>query len=205
MAKNESGSKTILIIVAIILGILFIGGVVVGISFYYLYKVGSGVDKTTAPTKTNQVTTTENWREYPNSRYSFSIKYPSTFTAQFSQNGDGATLTSTSPAITISAYGSLNSSSQNLDEYLNVGRADLFKGSDGAQEIAANEANLGNTPAQERRWQYTNSIDGSQTVMDQVTALKNGNFYTAQMVINYSDYSQYAPMFDTFLEHFVIK
>ena len=196
MAKNDS-SKTILIIVGVILGIMIIGGIVVGISCYSLYKVGTKTSPT--PTATNE---TKNWLSYKNVRYGFSLKYPPTFTAQESINGDGTTLTSSSPAITVRVYGTVNSQNQTLDDYLNTSRADLFKGVESAEEAAANDTTLAGISAQERRWQYLNSLDGTQTVMDQVTALKGDSFYTVQMVIAYSDYSEYSPMFDEILKSY---
>lgn len=199
MAKSE-GSKTILIIAGVILGILLIGGIIVGVGGYWLYRIGTTVSPTPQVTKSQS-----SWISYPNSRYGFSLKYPQTFTKQESQNGDGITLTLSSPAITLRAYGSPNSSNETINEYLNAVRDDLFKGSEGAEEIAANETTLAGITAQERKWQYINPIDGSQTVMDQVTALKNDNFYTVQMVIGYSAYSEYAPMFDEIIKSFSIK
>ena len=198
MAKDNS-SKTIWIIVAVVLGVLIIGGLIFGFGIYYLYKAGTAVVASPSPTTNLQTGTLSS---YANARYGFSMKYPSTFSAQESQNGDGVTLTSISPAITIRAYGSMNALSQNLDEYLNFARDNLFKESAGAEESAATETTLGGLPAQERRWQYVNSVDGTQTIMDQVTALKGDSFYTVQMVIAYSDYSQYAPMFDEILKSF---
>ena len=195
MAK-ENKSKTIWIIVAVVLGILIIGGILVVWGGYYLYKVGTAE---TSPSPTTNIQT-GTMSSYENARYGFSMKYPSTFSAQESQNGDGVTLTSSSPAITIRAYGSMNALSQNLDEYLNFARDNLFKESAGAEESAATETTLGGLPAQERRWQYINSVDGSETIMDQVTAIKGDSFYTVQMVIAYSDYSQYSPMFDEILQ-----
>jgi hypothetical protein len=198
MSKNDS-SKTILIIIAVILGILLLGGIVVGVSCYCIYKVGSQEGKSPAPTST------QGWRSYQNARYGFSLKYPVTFSAQESVNGDGVSMTSSSPAISVNVYGTTNSSSQSLDEYLNASRADLFKGQENAEEIMAEDTTLGGVPAQERQWTYINSIDGSQTIMDQVTALKGDTFYTEQMIIAYSDYSEYAPMFDEILASYQIK
>lgn len=199
MAKNDS-SKTVLIIVAIILGILLVGGIIVGGGLYWLYKIGT---KEQTPTPTSQTgITTNQWLSYQNARYSFSLKYPQTFIKQESQNGDGITLTSSSPAITIRAYGSNNALNQTLDESLNFSRDNLFKESEGAEEVAAEETTLGGITAQERRWQYINSVDGSKTIMDQVTALKGDTFYTVQMVIGASAYSEYAPMFDEILKSY---
>ena len=197
MAK-ENKSKTIWIIVAVVLGILIIGGLIFGFGFYYLYKIGT-VQTSPSPTTNIQTGTLSS---YENARYGFSMKYPSTFSAQESQNGDGVTLTSSSPAITIRAYGSMNALSQTLDDYLNWVRDNLFKESAGAEEIAASDTKLGDIAAQERQWKYTNSVDGSETIMDQVTALKGDTFYTVQMVIAYSDYSQYSPMFDEILQSY---
>lgn len=196
MAKNNN-SKTTLIIVAVILGVLIIGGLIFGFGCYYLYKIGSSEESPSATT-----IDTQNWKYYNNVRYSFTLNYPNTFSDQESVNGDGVTLTSSSPAISINVYGANNSQNQSLDEYLNAARADLFKGAESAEEIAADETTLGGLPAQERRWQYINPIDGSKTIMDQVTVLKGGNFYTVKMVIAFSDYSQYAPMFDEILKSF---
>ena len=206
MAKDNSSSKTVLIVVAIILGILLVGGIIFGVSCYYsksdllLYKEGSQASKTSTP-----ASPTAGWKNYQNARYSLTIKYPSTFAAQESQNGDGITLTSSSPAITIRAYGSPNSLNQNLDEYLNTARANLFNEVGSAEELAAEDTTLGGAPAQERIWRYINSVDGTLTVMDQVTTLKISNFYTVQMVITDSDYSQYSPMFDQVLASYAFK
>lgn len=196
MAKNDS-SKTVLIIVAIILGILLVGGIIVGGSLYWLYKIGTK-ESTPAPTSQTEIVT-DQWLSYPNARFGFSLKYPQTFIAQESQNGDGITLTSSSPAITIRAYASNNALSQTLDEYLNFSRDNLFKETEGAEEMAAEETTLGGVSAQERKWQYINSVDGSYAIMDQVTALKGDIFYTAQMIIGANAYSEYAPMFDEIL------
>lgn len=196
MAKNDS-SKTVLIIVAIILGILLVGGLIVGGGLYWLYKIGT---KESAVTEI--ATPNAQWPSYQNARYGFSLKYPQTFTKQESQNGDGITLTSSSPAITIRAYASNNALNQTLDESLNFSRDNLFKESEGAEEVAAEETTLGGITAQERRWQYINSVDGSKTIMDQVTALKGDTFYTVQMVIGASAYSEYAPMFDEILKSY---
>lgn len=199
MAKNDS-SKTVLIIVATILGILLVGGTIVGVGGYWLYKIGT---KGQTPAPTSQTgTVTDSWLPYQNSRFGFSLKYPQTFTKQESQNGDGITLTSTTPAITIRAYGSNNALNQSLDEYLNFSRDNLFKESEGAEEVAAEVTTLGGIPAGERKWQYINSVNGSATIMDQVTALKGDTFYTVQMVIAVSDYSEYAPMFDEILKSY---
>jgi len=196
MAKNNS-SKTTLIIIAVILGILIIGGLIFGFGCYYLYKVGTS----TTPSPSTSVNT-QNWKYYNNARYKFTLNYPNTFSDQESVNGDGVSLTSSSPAISVNAYGAFNSQNQSLDEYLNAARSDLFKGAESAEEIAADETTLGGLPAQERRWQYINSIDGSKTIMDQVTAQKGDTFYTVQMVIGFSSYSEYAPMFDEILKSF---
>lgn len=196
MAKNNS-SKTTLIIIAVILGILIIGGLIFGFGCYYLYKVGTS---STSSPSTN--INTQNWKYYNNARYKFTLNYPNTFSDQESVNGDGVSLTSSSPAISVNAYGAFNSQNQSLDEYLNAARADLFKGAESAEEIAADETTLGGLPAQERRWQYVSPIDGSKTIMDQVTAQKGDTFYSVQMVITYSDYSQYAPMFDEILKSY---
>src|SRR4030042_2039268 len=187
MTKDQS-SKTILIIVAIILGILLIGGIIFGLSCYYLYKVGTKEEKTAIPTQS-----TENWKSYQNSRFGFSLKYPPAFIASESQNGDGITLTTNDPPMTIMAYGSNNALSQGLDEYLNWVRDNLFKEQEAAEEILAEEIPLGKDgiPAQERQWTYKNPIDGSLTLRDQVTVLKNDTFYSVEMVIADSDYDEY--------------
>lgn len=199
MAKNDS-SKTVLIIVAIILGILLVGGIIVGAGGYWLYKIGTK-EQTPAPTSQTGVAT-GSWLSYQNSRFGFSLKYPQTFTETYSQNDDGITLTSGSPAITIRAYGSNNALNQTLNEYLNFSRENLFKESEGAEEVSVDETTLGGISAEERKWQYINPVDGSKTIMDQVTALKGGVFYTVQMVIPASDYSEYAPMFDEILKSY---
>ena len=196
MSKKE-GSKTIWIIIAVVLGILIIVGLIFGYGCYYLYRVGTSTNSP-APTAVN----TEGWKYYNNARYKFTLNYPNTFSDQESVNGDGVSLTSSSPAISVNAYGATNSQNQSLDEYLNAARDDLFKGVEGAEEIAATDTTLGGVSAQERKWQYVNSIDGTQTIMDQITALRGENFYTVQMVIAYSDYSEYAPMFDEILKSF---
>ena len=198
MEKNDS-SKTILIIVAVIAGILLIAGIIGGFSLFYLYKIGASQSPT--PTQTKSSATSQRV-PYQNSRYGFALEYPQTFSKQESQNGDGVTLTSSSPAITIRAYGSPNSQSQTLDEYLNTVRTNLFQEVGNAEEIAATNATLGGLPAQERRWQYLDSVSGNQTITDQVTALKGDSFYTLELVIGFSDYSQYAPMFDEILTSF---
>lgn len=196
MAKNNS-SKTILIIVAVILGILIIGGLIFGFGCYYLYKIGTS---TTSPAPTTY--NTQSWKYYNNARYKYTLNYPNTFSDQESVNGDGVSLTMSSPAISVNAYGALNSQNQSLDEYLNAARSDLFKGAQSAEEIAADETTLGDLPAQERRWQYVSPINGSKTIMDQFTVLKGDTFYTVQMVTAYSDYSEYTPMFDEILKSF---
>lgn len=202
MNKNDN-SKTILIIVAVVVGILLVGGIIVGASCYWLYKIGS-TPKTTAPTATFYLPTT-NGQTYSNARYGFEIKYPSTFSPSESQNGDGVTLTSSSPAITIRAYAANNSANQTLDEYLNFVRDNLFKESEGAEEIEAKDKSLSGLPAQERIWRYKNLVDSTDTIMDQVTALRDNQFYSLEMVISYADYSQYAPMFEEILASYRIE
>lgn len=196
MAK-ENNSKTIWIIVAVVLGVLIIGGLIFGFGCYYLYKVG------TSSTSPSPITVdTKDWKYYNNARYGFTVNYPNTFSDEESQNGDGVTLATSDPAMTIRAYGSMNALSQTLDEYLNWVRDNLFQEQGNGEEILAENVTLGGIPAQERQWTYTNSVDGSLTLMDQITALKGDSFYTVQMVIAYSDYSQYAPMFDEILKSY---
>lgn len=196
MAKNNS-SKTILIIVGIILGILIIGGLIFGFGCYYLYKVGTS---TTSPAPT--IVNTVGWKYYNNARYKFTLNYPNTFSDEESTNADGVTLTTNDPPMTVRAYASNNALSQTLDENLNWTRDNLFKEQGNGEEILAEEVTLGGSPAQERQWTYTNSVNGSKTIMDQVTALKGDTFYTVKMVIAFSDYSQYSPMFDEILKSF---
>lgn len=201
MEKKDSGSKTILIVVAIVLGILLIGGIIFGVGCCWLYKVGKKEsEKATTPT-----TSTEGWKDYQNARYGFSLKYPKTFTAQESVNGDGVTLISSSPAISIIANGMLNTPNETLDDFMNATRSDLFKGQSSAEEVSAKDTTLGGAPAQERVWQFVNSTDGTLTTIDLVSALKNGNFYSVHMVIANSAYSEYSPMFGQVVNSFGFK
>ncbi|KKQ18028.1 MAG: hypothetical protein US31_C0011G0010 [Berkelbacteria bacterium GW2011_GWA1_36_9] len=200
MTKNNS-RKIVLIIIFVVLGVFIIGGI---IAIYKFYKLKTQI-KTPIPAESLLIGdsyVTESWLPYQNSRYGFSLKYPQTFSKQESQNGDGITLTLNSPAITIRAYASNNALAQNLDEYLNFSRDNLFQETEGAEEVAANDMILGGVSAQERRWQYINSVDGSKTIMDQVTTLKGDIFYTVQMVIGASAYSEYVPMFDEILKSY---
>lgn len=203
MAKEKS-SKNVLIIVGVILGVMLLGGLGIGFTCYHLYKIGSETEKN-ANTTTTSSKSTANWPYYNNARYNFSVNYPKTFTAQESVNGDGTTLTSASPAITISVSGALNSQNITLDQYLNVVRATLFNSAQGAQEIAANETTLSGLPAQERKWQYINPIDNTTVIMDEVTAVKGDTFYIVGMIINSSDYTEFAPTFKQVLESFKIN
>lgn len=214
MAKNDS-SKTILIIVAIIVGILLIGGIIIGVSLYYIYKIADKAEITTTaiPRASFQSTPTsaQERRSYQNARYGFSLKYPTTFSPQESQNGDGVTLTSSSPAIIVRAYGSMNALSQGLDEYLNWVRDNLFQESEdreNAKEILAEDIQLGvdALPAKERQWTHVPSMTGILTLTDQVTTLKNDVFYSLQMEIAQSDYDEYpAHLFDEILASYQIQ
>lgn len=198
---NNKGSKTTLIIVVIILGVLLVGGLIAGGTCYYLYKIGKNLE--TSQPETNTAT----WLDYNNNRYKFYIKFPKTFNAFESENGDGITLTSNDPPITIRTYASNNVLSQSLDEYLNDNRTNLFREQKNSEEILAEAMTLGENkiPAQERQWQYLNSVDGSLTLTDQVTTLKDDTFYTIQMVVSYSDYDEYpAHLFDNILQSFKI-
>lgn len=207
MANKKSGSKTILIIVAIILGILIIGGIVVGISFYYLYKArtqSSGSPQTTTTTPASAATL-----PYENARFGFSLKYPETFTAQQSQNGDGVTLSTNDPKMTIRAYGSNNVLSQDLSGYLNEIRDNLFQEAEdpeNAKEILAEDIVLGGLPAKERQWTYVDSKNGTLTFIDQVTALNGDTFYNLQMEIASLSNDEYsAHVFDNILSSYRIK
>lgn len=204
MPKDNS-SKTILIIVAVIVGILIIAGIIGGIGFYWLYKVGTSEQSVPTPLAQTEMPITQQLSSYQNERFGFSLKYPATFKAFESQNGDGVTLTSSSPAITIRAYGSPNSSSQTLDEYLNTVRTNLFQEVGSAEEVAATDTTLDGVSAQERKWQYNDAVEGKQTITEQVTALKDDAFYTVQMDIGYPDNSEYAPMFEGVLGSFQIE
>jgi hypothetical protein len=194
---KDNNSKTILIIVVVILGFLLIGGIIFGLSCYHLYKIGTSASPTTDQTAT--------WSSYKNARYGFSLKYPKTFSSQEPVNGDGVSLTSSSPAITVNAFGAANSQNLSLDVYLNNARAYLFKGAEGASEIETKDTTLGGVAAQERVWQYTNPNDGSLTILAQVAALRGDNIYAAGMVIANSDYSQYSLMFDQILGTYQFK
>jgi hypothetical protein len=199
MPKEKSNSKTLIIILAIILGIIVIGGIITGTTCWGLYKIGTKEENQKQP---------DEWQienTYHNSRYSFSFRYPKTFIAQESVNGDGVSLTSSSPAISINAYGAANSQDQTLDEYLNNVRADLFKGAENAEEIAADDTSLAGYPAQERKWHYLSSADGSDTFLDQITTLKGDNFYTIEMIIGYGNYSEYSPMFEEIVDSYLFE
>lgn len=214
MSKNDS-TKTILIIVAIIVGVLLIGGIIIGVSLYYVYKIANQAEITTTaiPRASLQSTptSTQERQSYQNNRYGFSLKYPSTFSASESQNGDGVTLTANNPAITIRAYGSNNALSQTLNEHLNWSRDNLFQESEdreNAQEILAEDVPLGvdGIPAQERQWTVVPSMTGTLTLTDQVTTMKNEVFYSLQMEIAKSDYDEYAAhLFDEILASFEIQ
>lgn len=196
MAKGNN-SKTILIIVAIVLGILIIGGFLFGYGCYYLYKTG----RSTASPSLSKVDT-GSWKYYNNGRFGFTMNYPNTFSEQEAANGDGVVLTMQTPGISVDAYAANNWQNQTLDQYINAVREDLFAGQAGAEELMAKSTTLDGIPAEERRWQYVNSIDGSQTIMEQVTAQKGENFYTLQMVVSYANFPEYAPMFDEILKTF---
>lgn len=194
---SQKSNKTLIIVLAIIVGLIILFGVGGG-ACYYLYKIGTeeeehGMGLTPEPWDPSQV---DSWETYTNSRYGFLFKYPPTFTVQESQNGDGVSLTSTGPPISINAYGTANSQNQTLDEYLNVERADLFKGVESGEEMSALDATIGGSAAQGRQWHYISSADGSDTILEQVTALKGDTFYTIQMIIGNEFYSEYAPMFE---------
>jgi len=201
MAKDKS-SKTILIIVAVILGIFIIAGIVVGLSCYYLYKTGTAETSSSPSFQSNPILDSESWVTYENDRFGFSLNYPKTFSKTESQNGDGATLTTDSPSLTIRAYGAINLQGQTLDQYLNEVRANLFKEMEGAEEVEVNATTLGDLPAEHRRWDYISPFDGTTTTLDRVTALTNGNFYTLELVIAQSDYAEYYPMYLEILRNF---
>jgi len=201
MANKNSGSKTILIVVAVVLGILLIGGIIFGAGCWWLYKVA---EKTSEATTTPTSTSTENWKTYQNSRYGFSIKYPQTFASQESINGDGVTLTSSSPAITIVATGVFNSPNESLDDFMTATKRNLMQEQSNAKETSSRDATLGGIPAKESVWQFVNS-NGNSMVVDLVSALKKGNFYILQMVIAESDYSEYQQMFGQVLSSFSLK
>lgn len=184
----QKSNKKLIIILAIIIGLIILSAIGIG-SCYFLYRIGN--EETKTKESWDPIAT---WQTYSNSRFGFSFKYPATFYPQESANSDGVSLTFSSPPISINAYGTANSQSQSLDEYLNSERADLFKGAEGAEEVLAEDTTLGGITAQNRQWHYVSSADGSNTVLDQVTALKGDNFYTIQMIIGYESYSEYAPM-----------
>ncbi len=201
MTKGNN-TKTILIIVAVILGIMLIGGIIIGFGFYSLYRIGT---KEVTPTASPSVSVavTRDLTGYSNARYGFSFNYPKVFMAAESQNSDGVTLTTNDPPMTIRAYGSMNALSQNLGEYLNESRKNLFQEQGNGEEILAEDTTLDGIPAQERQWTYTNSVDGSKTLMDQVTTLKGDAFYTIQMIVGYTDADEYPThVFDGILESY---
>ncbi|KKQ74373.1 MAG: hypothetical protein US94_C0006G0008 [Berkelbacteria bacterium GW2011_GWB1_38_5] len=204
MAK-ENNSKTIWIIVAVVFGILIIGGLLFGFGCYYFYKVGT-TQISPSPTTNLQTGTLSS---YANARYGFSLKYPSTFSAQESQNGDGVTLSTSDPKMTVRVYGSNNVLSQDLSEYLDWVRNNLFqeaKNPESAKEILTEDTTLGGVPAKERQWTYIDSITGILTFVDQVSALKNGIFYNLQMEIAFSDNDEFsAHVFDNILSSYKIE
>jgi len=187
MAKEKS-NKTLIIVLVIIVGLVILAGLGIG-GCVWLYNIGMDQEAKQAPDEFVIENT------YENGRFGFSFNYPKTFTAQESTNGDGVSLTSNTPPISINAYGTANSKNQTLDEYLNSERADLFKGTEGAEEVSAQDTTLGGVVAQGRQWHYTSSADGSNTILEQVTALREDTFYTIQMIIGYENYSEYSPMF----------
>ncbi|MBM2820327.1 MAG: hypothetical protein HW405_87 [Candidatus Berkelbacteria bacterium] len=184
---KENSSKTIWTIIAVVSGVLIIGGLIFGFGLYNLYKAGTAV----VVSPSSSIAETKDLRPYANVRYGFWFNYPKAFSATESQNGDGVTLITDDPPMTIRAYGSNNVLSQNLDEYLNWVRDNLFKETENAEEILAEETTLGGIPAQERQWTYKNSIDGSQTLVDQVTAFRDDVFYIIHMTVGYSDFDEY--------------
>ena len=203
---KEKSNKTLIIILAIIVGLIILFGIGGG-ACYYLYKIGTaeeehGMGLTPEPWEPSEV---DKWLTYTNSRFGFLFKYPSTFEAHESTNGDGVSLTSSSPPISINVYGTANSQKQTLDEYLNAERADLFKGAEGAEEVSALDTTLGGVAAQGRQWHYVSSADGSDTILEQVTALKGNTFYTIQMIIGYTSYSEYSLMFDEILATYTYR
>lgn len=182
----------IIVAFVIILGLLIFGGC------YYLYKIGS-----TPTPKTSQKTPEKaSWQTHANNRFNFSIQYPNSFTAKESVNGDGVSLTSSSPAISVNVFGKNNSDNQSIDEYLNEERANLFKGSEGASEIEANDATLGDLSGEERIWQYSSPVDGSSSIEIRTSASAGSVIYTVEMIIAQSDYSQYKSMYDQIIASF---
>jgi hypothetical protein len=186
--SKEKSNKTLIIILAIVIGLVILAGLGIG-GCVWLYNIGLDKEAKEAP---------DEWlieNTYENARFGFSFNYPKTFTAVESVNGDGVSLTSSQPPISINAYGTANSEDQSLDEYLNSVRADLFKGAENAEETEAKDVTLHGQSASERIWHYISSADGSETILDQITALRNDTFYTIQMIIGFSNYSEYSPMF----------
>lgn len=206
MAKSDN-SKTILTIVAVVVGFLLIAGIIGGVGFYIYNK-----SRTVSPSPSlTQTATTGDLVSYQNLRYGFSLKYPQSFSKQESQNGDGVTLTMNDPAITIRVYASMNALSQNLNEYLNWTRDNLSQDStdqEDIKEILAEAIPLGTAeiPAQERQWTFTKADNGTLVLVDHVTFLKDDIFYNIQMELDYSDYDEYAAhVFDGILANYQMK
>jgi len=201
VSKTKSqGSNTCLIVATVILGIFLIAGIVIGGACYWLYKIGNANDQKSKQAESTFVERTAGWKTYSNSRYGFSVKYPADFNLHQSENGDGGSWISTvHPGITLNAYGTPNSSSQTLDEYLNAERARVFERSREAEELHANEATLGGKTGQYRQWRYIAS-DNYDTMLTQTTVLNKSSFYTLQMIVWFSDYDQYEQTFNDMTE-----
>lgn len=187
--NNELGRKNYL---WIILAVFFVVAIVGGLAWYLIFKNGN--DKTSGDV-VGQSYKTEDWKNYQNSRYGFSLKYPPNFTTAESQNGDGITLTDKDSKITIRAYGSTNALSQDLPTYINWVRDNLFNESGSptsAEEILAEDVTLGDASAKERQWKYIPSATNILTLTDQITALKNDTFYNLELEMSFANYDESA-------------
>ena len=196
---QEKHQTMILIVLLIVLAIV----IFLGVGGFTLWYFTQQTNQPQNEEKINRETlTAEGWQTYSNSRYNFSCKYPVSFEKQESDNGDGATFTSTSPRITISAYAEANSLNQTLAEYLDNLAADLGKENSGFKELSKSDKEIAGKIGQERVWRYQDSVEGADTIRHQVTILKDNAIYTIQMTIYYSDYEEYKPMFEEILGSF---
>jgi hypothetical protein len=192
----EKHHTAIFIVILTVLAIV----VFLGVGGFTLWFYLRGNGENPEPEKID--ITSEGWGTYENSRFGFSVKYPASFEKQESDNGDGATFSSTSPRITLSVFASLNGENQTLSSYLDSIATDLKTENSQFSETSKKDIQIKDYTAQERVWKYEDAIEGVDMIQEQTTVLKDNNFYTIQMVIYYNDYEAYKKIYEDTVKTF---
>ena len=193
MYSKKGNAKIWVIVLVIILGLVILTAIIGG-GCYLLYKIGNTNNTTNNQTKPANTSKT-GWLDYKNSRYNFAVKYPQSFEKTESINGDGATFTSQSPAITLRIFGVL-ATGMTAEQYLAMGKESLITEMGTVEEIGNESFNLGNLPGKRLVLKYKDPVLGEFTVEDQITAVKNDVAYNLTMTIAFSDYSEYSKMLE---------